>query len=191
MFINPTSLQVNDLPNSTKSSARKCYFYTSPARRDARTNVSPTDIDSRRKRGQECDKKDNDLHPQDMEKGQMSDKEGITTVSLSHLRPRELTAHEKHVKSIREQKNKDNSSPIPRKGRNGSSPHPPIAPSPRELKAYEKHIRSMRERLNRVGMTYSCPDVLASSGKNGSPVTRHMQGTGGVNSPIQRGRWSG
>ena len=161
------------------------------------TNSSPIDSQMKRlpdeKTGKECNKRENDyLHPQNyMVKGQKSDKQDITIVSLSHLRPREQKAHEKHIQSIREQKNKDNISPIPRRGGKELSPLPPTAPSPRELKAYEKHICGMRERLNRVGMTYSCPHVLPSSGKNDSPATRHVQRFGGVDSPSERGRWSG
>ncbi len=121
-----------------------------------------------------------------MAKGQNSDKEGKSTLSVSHLRPRAVKAQEKHIQSIREQK-KVNSSPISSNARNGLSPLSTSAPSPRELKAYEKHIRSMRERLNRVGLMYSCPDALISS----SPTTRHVPIIGGANSPMERGRWTG
>ena len=117
-----------------------------------------------------------------MAKGQNSDKEGKSTLSVSHLRPREVKAQEKHI-----QRKKVNSSPISSNARNGLSPLSTSAPSPRELKAYEKHIRSMRERLNRVDLMYSCPDALISS----SPTTRHVPRIGGLDSPMERGRWTG
>ena len=196
-------LQVNDLPNFTKTSARKCYFYSSPARHDTITNSSPTDINTQRKRSsvekKECDEKENELHPQDiLEKGPKPDEEGKTILSLSHLRPRERMAHDKHIQSTRKQKYKDNNSPlldncIQGKARNGfSSPAvTTTTPSPRELKAYEKHIRSMRERLHRAGLTYSHPDAMHSTTGNDSPATRHVKRIGGVDSPMDRGRWSG
>ena len=184
-------LQVNDLPNFTKTSARKCYFYSSPARHDTITNSSPTDINTQRNRSsveaKECDENENELHPQ-----------GKTTVSLSHLRPRERMAHDKHIQSTRKQKYKDNNSPlldncIQGKARNGFSSHAvtTTTPSPRELKAYEKHIRSMRERLHRAGLTYSHPDAMHSTTGNYSPATRHVKRIGEVDSPMDRGRWSG
>ena len=132
--------------------------------------------------------KENELLPKDtMEKRRNSDKEGKATLLVSHLRPREVKAQEKHVQSIRRQKNVNL---ISRNARNGSSPLSTSAPSPRELKAYEKHIRSMRERLNRVGLMYSCPDALIKSGKNDSPTTKSVPRIGGVGSPMERGRWT-
>jgi hypothetical protein len=193
-------LQVNDLPNFTKTSARKCYFYSSPARHDT---VSPTDINTQRKRSsvekKDCDEKENELHPQDiLEKGPKPDEEGKTILSLSHLRPRERMAHDKHIQSTRKQKYKDSNSPfldnrIQAKARNGSSSPAVLTttPSPRELKAYEKHIRSIRERLHRAGLTYSHPDAMHSTTGNYSPATRHVKRIGEVDSPMDRGRWSG
>lgn len=176
--------QVNDLPNSTKASARKCYFYTSPQQR------SPNDIAN----GKKCIEKENELHPRDIEKGQKSVAHAkISSLSLSHLRPREVKAQEKHIQSIREQKQKDNNSPL-LNDRNptkyGSSTPSRGAPSPRELRAYEKHIASMRERLNRAGLTYSSPDSLHRTGKDASPASRHVKRIGGVDSPMERGRWT-
>lgn len=168
---------------------------------DTKTKLPPTDIDSEQQpspdniaNDKKRDEKENELHSHYAEKGQKSvDHAKITSLSLSHLRPREIKAQEKHIQSVREQKQMDNNSPL-LNDRNptkyGSSTPSRGAPSPRELRAYEKHIASMRERLNRAGLTYSSPDSFRRIGKDASPANGHMKRIGGVDSPIERCRWT-
>ncbi|KAL3810793.1 hypothetical protein ACHAXA_002400 [Cyclostephanos tholiformis] len=166
-MISPT-MKLIDLPNSTKATARKCYFYKSP-RSDKTTMTGSVRTENRPA-----------PHPSEMDKETLSSddgarREGRITFATPSFSPREAMALRKHVIGIREKKKNGGDGDgvgdflalekdvgvVRRRGfgerRNGSStpasPRPfetTMTPTltPREARAYEKHLtlRGVRER---------------------------------------------
>ena len=147
---NEMILKLDELPNTTMSSAQKCYFYAkSPGRiaKASRFSYSGTSTT-----GKGTPQSPIDAPNGSEERAKQSGAKERLIFSPPALGPREKMALEKHISTVRKRRNRD--SPLGdgpdgfARERSGSSPRVGT-PSPREIKAYERHIRSMRKRLSR------------------------------------------
>ncbi|KAL9186354.1 hypothetical protein ACHAXT_005592 [Thalassiosira profunda] len=166
-------LKLDELPNTTMSSAQKCYFYAKSPRRIAKASRFSYS-------GTFSTGKGTPQSPFDAPGGAEEREKQSLIFSPPALGPREKLALEKHICTVRKRRNKGDS-PDDWRERSGSSPRVGT-PSPREIKAYEKHIRSMRKRLGRDSPPENGHGSVRKS-TAGSAYSRHIGRVKGQTSP--------